>query len=222
MPTISFENVQQGQPIRIANSKAELGSVAFVLNREHLCFLAIEKAQKPGYEFSHMMALPGGMCRGSNRDEVSQITIDEEVRNSVTRRVRAETTLDLKSDSLTPMPISELPITSYTVKGEKKFVVIFPWIATIDSELTQVESEDHSVDRAIWQSVLNIPWERVSPANRLIIAAASWRYLNESQRIAAGLHLQDAKDFCTQATEESGIDQRMIKTAVPRENGAVP
>ena len=211
IPSLTFDDVEPGQPIRIANSKAELGTVAFVFDQVRRCFIAIEKAQKPGYEFSSLVALPGGMCRRTSDAGASDISIDAELRRNVTLRVQAETKMDLRTSDLRPLPIRDLPITSYTVKGEKKYVVIFPWMTSVESGQINVAAADHSVDVAKWQP-MNIPWERVSPANRLVIAAACWSYLDEEQRGRAAQHIREAHDFCKLASHESGLVPGILET----------
>lgn len=147
---------------RFSDTDCAVGAVVFAHHAGRVA--VVRKAPVDGYEFSGRWALPGGIVRGENPGGMW-----DALQDSVKSRAFFEAGLQLKELSI---PEGEwgsfYPITSYTVRGEKKFTAVVPVIATLDQNFA-LSPSDRSIDAAKWVSFVDLSSITFAPANAVIV-----------------------------------------------------
>ena len=176
------------------SSKWRLGGVVYA--RAGARFAAIQKTQKPGYEFSDLWALPGGMVRDFSAPE-AEVSIAE----SVARRAAAEA-------GFAPTPVDLVhglgPVTtSYTVDNAQKWTLVVAFECKMRSA-SSLQPSDHSVQAARWTES-NRALTDFAPANQVIIGHLLWPEYDDIQRRAARDILEPPYAKCVDWANQAGV-----------------
>jgi ADP-ribose pyrophosphatase YjhB (NUDIX family) len=173
-----------------AGTQHRFGLGVVLLLEQDDAVLLIRKAPKSGYEFSGLLALPGGMVRGKQGDSLAQA-----VHSSLASRLQAEAGVSLDALQLLPSLVSvPPPISSYTAKGRRRFTAVLGLRAEARGEIRPVAG-DRSVDRAeLWRPPL--PWRQLAPANCLLLATQRWPRLDPAERSLAREPVRRSLERC--------------------------
>lgn len=181
----------------ICGEKCALGVVLYAEFESKITL--VRKAHKNEYEFSGRYALPGGLVRHGSRNSFEQAA-----RTSLLSRVASECGIVIKNeDDLIFLDFGPPPVTRYTVKGESRYTLVFCGKLSLENE-SSLEPSDRSIDKAIWCDVPP-PWDKLAPANAVILSNIMWQKFNSGQREQAREHVVHAFDLCTTWAVELGL-----------------
>ena len=178
-----------------ADSAWRLGAV--LLLRCGSAVAMVQKAARdPNYEFGNAWSMPGGMVRarewagGRNENNMPKL-----LARSATARAEAEAGIVLEhQDVAVPSMLHGPIVSSYTVKGTRKFVLITVQVAQMN-ERRGLIVQDHSVQNACWMEPPFL-WAEIAPANRVLLAHTYWPSLEGRERQAARFAIEDGLDKC--------------------------
>jgi hypothetical protein len=159
----------------------------------------VRKKSVEGYEFSDMLALPGGVVRAC-----SGMSFAEAAEKSVLARATDEAGLsrgNLKDFRV--QSASYAPITRYTVKGLEQFAMVFAVDATV-LQPTMIGPTRQSISEAFFTGQ-PFDWKEFAPANRLILAKARADHISDEQKIVQRKEIDGALDFCNRAAKEQSL-----------------
>lgn len=169
---------------------------AVVLAQSSDRFAAVRKAPKPGYDFSGLWAMPGGMVRPN----AASGDFERVVEDALCIRAASESGLAVshleRASGLGPV------VTSYDVAGTRRHVVVMAFVACLPQPVP-LRVSDTSIADAVW-SEIPPDWTAFAPANRLILGHLLWRSLDREQRRSAEAALFVALDQSTVAAREIG------------------
>ena len=157
------------------------------------------KADRPGYEFSGKLALPGGLIRGAPGEEFGEC-----LRRSVFQRVHLES--GLPADALHDVEFACVwpsPVSGYTVKGQERRTAVLVVHARANAAC-ELSGVDLSVKGADWYDIPP-PWGRIAPANRLILAGALANELSVAEHVSCAETIDDAHRQCTGWAADVGL-----------------
>lgn len=176
------------------NPRAQIGVVVLVCDHSGTSpkFLLVQKAAKPGYPFSDLWALPGGMVRTKD-DQPANFTL---LATSAVERLRDETGLNIEPNRLklnTEIP----PVTEYPVKGDtcRVIVLALELEGTIASDTGQIRPTAKSIARCSFTDPLTII-DKLAPANRIILARFLWPRIPIEVRSHFEPSIREAIKFC--------------------------
>lgn len=159
----------------------------------------VRKESVPGYEFSEMLALPGGLVRGDDA-----IPFDQCFEQTVI--LRADDEAGLKREHLAGLQLATpdfVPVTRYTVKGRERFTAVFTVRASVEKAV-RLESARKSIREAFFVT-LPLQWKSFAPANRLILARVLAPGLGAEERAANKHAIDEALGLCNGAAEAAGL-----------------
>jgi len=142
-------------------------------------FVCVRKAQKEAYEFSGLLTLPGGVVRGVECEDSAGPII-----KSLADRMDREA--GLAFSDLTDLVFAKdigMPVTAYTVRRRIVRTVILPFSAAVREDF-EPRARDASVSECFYRQA-PFEWPEFAPANRLLLAAASWKRLDAATRARA-------------------------------------
>ena len=180
----------------IQKGACAIGIVLLAVSRGRV--VAIRKAAVSGYEFSNLLALPGGVVRGTANQQ-----FDDCVGQTLWARARDEA-------GLSPADLHDVaaihgfaPVTRYTVKGVERFSIVFGVRAALASTVNLVATR-RSVSETFLAS-RPLAWASYAPANRLLIAHALSDEVPESEKSASHGAISEALSFCNAAAATIGL-----------------
>lgn len=181
----------------IQNGACTVGAVMLIRRMGQVAL--IRKAPRPGYAFSEMLAMPGGLIRA--RD---QMGFEKAFQQYLFERVKLEAGIDV-GDLREPklLSLGACPVSGYRVKGIERRTVIIAVEAVCDRS-ADLKCADPSVADASWHEVPP-PWDRVAPANCLILASALASDLSPDQRSMALARVDAAHSQCCRWAEDVGL-----------------
>jgi hypothetical protein len=163
--------------------------------------VVVRKKGVGGYEFSEMLALPGGITRGEGKTSFEGC-----VEQSIFSRagdeagLRAENIVDIRL--LAP---DFVPVTRYTAKGAERFTAVLTVQASLKKAVRLAPSRK-SISEAFY-AALPLDWKSFAPANRLILARALAGRIGPEERAANDSVIDDALAFCNDAARVVGLPQ---------------
>jgi len=182
----------------VADGRVGLGVVALIASPQRELLL-VRKAERPGYAFSGLWALPGGMVRTRHGD-----TWADALWEALRDRVQAEAGLAV--DQVRDWRWIELhppPTTSYHARGATRHTLVLGVAGQVDGA-TPPSGDDPSISERQWMSPVG-RWRDLAPANCLIVASWCWPYLDEGQRREALPAVNDARAQCSGWAVEAGV-----------------
>jgi hypothetical protein len=175
-------------------------AIGIVLLAERKGLIAVvRKDAVTDYEFSDMLALPGGVVRGG-----TGLSFAQSVEASLLSRAADEAGLNV--DNLTDIRVLSpdyVPVSRYTVKGSEQFALVFAARATVTKPVI-LEPKRRSIREAFF-ATLPLDWKEIAPANRLILANAYASRIPAEQKIAHLAEINRALAFCNAAAQERGL-----------------
>ncbi|MBI5921297.1 MAG: hypothetical protein HY847_06560 [Betaproteobacteria bacterium] len=200
-PAEWFENlVIDGGIVRRSDGKLAIGAV-LVIEKGTGEIIVVTKARKPGYAFSDLDALPGGLLRSTGSDPIERSVLDRIAIESLARRSAAEAGFVC---AVSPKPIYSVgpPTTSYVVGGVQQYVLVVPYSATAASDFTPVAA-DRSVTAARWMDPLAVI-PNLSPASCIIVCSVMWTRFSSVDRTACRPALETAVESCQEWARQVG------------------
>lgn len=183
------------------DGRFEIGAVLLLLDPARKMVVLIRKAAKEGYEFSNMLALPGGMIRTMEGSG----TVLNCILNSLIERVYLECGLRVDSGDIVSMEMAPPPVTRYTVKGEPRYVVVLPFACAI-SDCSKLQSIVSSVSEASWVDIAaDWNWDEVTPACRIVLVNGIWSLLSGEDRDNAIKSVGESQRKCNEWASEAGL-----------------
>jgi hypothetical protein len=164
--------------------------------------VVVTKAPKPGYEFSGLDALPGGLLRSTGGGLIGQDHLRRIAVESLSARAKAEAGF-LPKVSPIPIDLNPPPMTSYTDRGARQYVVVLPHVARAPWDFSPVAA-DRSVTRARWANPIEVV-PNLAPANCVIICAFIWPRLGSAAREKCRPLTEKAAAACQRWAQEVGI-----------------
>jgi hypothetical protein len=121
-PWLKPYNVSEQGILTGGNNKFDIGVViATHLEKNPEVLLLVKKSSRADYEFSDMWTLPGGIVH-----PVLQKSVIDYLKDSLSRRLEAETSLNIKEWGLVSlMNLIPPPLTSYNINGQKNLFITF-------------------------------------------------------------------------------------------------
>lgn len=127
--------------------------------------LLVQKAPRPGYEFSNKWVLPGGMIR----QEADAETFESSIQRTLRERFEAESGVPAKLlRRVRPTEESLTAVSSYVVHGHRRYTLV----CAFRGDLT-TPANPSPADRSISAAAFLRPWQMwndIAPASRLIVA----------------------------------------------------
>ncbi|WP_265593054.1 NUDIX domain-containing protein [Verrucomicrobium sp. BvORR034] len=160
----------QGSFLQIAGSEVGIGAVLYARCGEQVLF--VQKAEKQGYEFSNMLALPGGMVRIVPGQTIS----DETILDALCDRVSQETGFMPNKSRCRPFPVPGC-ISRYTAKNVLRYAFVIPYLIDVD-ETTEVSPGHASVSTAKWMDP-TAALSSCAPVNCVIVSGVLKRLLSK-------------------------------------------
>lgn len=190
-------NLSSGGIWMVKAHKVAIGIVLLATWKDQIT--VVRKESVKGYEFSELLALPGGIIRG--HDASSFVECLEQ-----TVLLRAEDEAGLKAEDLSDLEVlapNSVPVTRYTAKGAERFTAVLAARASLTKEV-QLSSRRRSIHETFFAS-LPLDWKAFAPANRLILAAALVDRVGAEERAQNERVIDDAWAFCNGAAEAAGL-----------------
>jgi hypothetical protein len=151
-PWLATLTLHPGSIAASADGRFGLGAILVVEDAETHAIVFVRKAQKMRYEFSSMLAFPGGMVRlGSHPDDLAL-----EIVRSLIQRVHAETGLEMSLEKIGLLDISTAPTTRYWAKGSYRHTIVLPFYMKLTQQ-SKLRPNDSSIEEAFWRSA-PYPW----------------------------------------------------------------
>ncbi len=174
-----------------------LGAVLLARHGDRFCL--VRKAKKADYAFSAMWSLPGGMVRSSHSRGEGGRFDNRMVRKSLEVRVLAEAGIAATDcthwqaeDGIGPI------VTHYRAAGQDRYTLVAVQSCHV-GEPHDVGGSDAptSIDAVVWTDIDSISWDRVAPANRVILAHLLWATLGDGLRERAAGAVSEALRNCS-------------------------
>src|SRR5579863_3584360 len=172
--------------------RVEVGCViaASTIRDGKQAYVLAKKSPKPGYIYSGMWVLPGGMTR------IRQSTVDSDILAiRAVERLQSEVNLSVPSQALSP--IHEVPpVTEYRIEATGKDCVVMVLafaLPTIPDLLATARPSHHSVDAVRVADPLPL-LHTVAPANRVILARLLWSQLTDFEQNSIKDTVREALD----------------------------
>lgn len=165
-----------------------LGGV--VLARSGNAVAVIRKAARPGYDFSRLWALPGGMAR--QRADGEETTLSRSISE------RASKEIGLRLGPIVPRADLGPIVTEYSSRGAPRRTLITVFESVLVPPMGALQPGDASIEDATW---LDFPPKPAifAPANRLILGHLVWPRLSEDLRLDWRVQLETALTHCAEA-----------------------
>jgi len=175
------------------------GGAVMLIRRDEKIVL-VKKAERPGYEFSGQLAMPGGLIRAAEADD-----FEASFRRFLFERVKLECGLEARSlRAVKVLDFGCSPVSGYTAKGKERRTLVVAVEAVAADAAVQLGSSDGSVESASWYD-LPPPWQRMAPANCLIVAAALAGRLSAEERAHAKAPIDAAFAQCKRWATDVGL-----------------
>jgi hypothetical protein len=162
-------------------------AIGIVLLAQHGSeIIAVRKARVAGYEFSNLLALPGGLVRADS----SSRTFYSAVERSLYDRALRECGLRKEAIENLRLVEADFPVTSYTAKGQRRFTLVVAARCEIYNFIPA------AADRSISEAVLlgaPLPLHEFAPANRIILAKCLPGTIWSAHDLSS---LHEARVFC--------------------------
>jgi hypothetical protein len=161
----------------------------------------VRKESVQGYEFSDMLALPGGLVRGDDGSQFEQC-----FEQSIT--LRADEEAGLKKEHLADLRLATpnfVPVTRYTAKGGERFTAVLAVRASVTKAVTLLSARKSI--REAFLAALPLDWKSFAPANRLILARTLAPRLGAEERTANKGVIDEALGFCNAAAGAASLPQ---------------
>ena len=172
-----------------------LGGV--VLARSGGQVAVVQKAERPGYEFSGKWAFPGGMIRSDGAPAGSP----SNTCRAASQRASIETGLQFQA--VTPQTQLGPIVTSYTAKGSQRFTLVAAF-ACEHPAAEPLRPSDDSIKAAAWLPMLG-DLADFAPANCLILAHLVWRDLDPDQQLRMRARITAALRQCSAWAAQVGV-----------------
>jgi len=187
--------------VQRSDGRVAIGAVLLIENAAGES-VVVTKAPKPGYEFSGLDTLPGGMLRSTGAGPIRQDNLRRIAFESLSMRASAEAGY-LPESALAPIELNPPPTTSYNVGGARKHVIVLPYAITAPPGFHPVAS-DRSVTRARWVNPLEVV-PNLAPANCLIVCKFIWPRLDAAAREKCRASIKKAFADCKRWAQEAGV-----------------
>ncbi|MBP2513841.1 hypothetical protein [Sphingomonas sp. PvP018] len=180
-----------------------LGAVLFA--RRSDVFAVVRKApvDLDAYEFAGLHALPGGMARARWSSDGQDASSEDILRSSLLDRVHREAGLANEHLQYPALASFGPIVSSYTAKRQQRFTLIVPFVSGVASAARLLPS-DQSVDESSWMSIPPA-WDKLAPGNRITIAHLVWNDMDEDQRAAARLPVEQSARRCSDWGRSIGV-----------------
>lgn len=177
-----------------------LGAVALCVDEFTGDILVVRKSVRPGYEFSNLYALPGGMIRWRTATEA----LRDAIAGSLSSRCERETGLLLSCETpLIPIDLFPPPTTRYLARGVVRHTLVLPFrVARVRRFVPH--AGDASVTEASWQPPA-VVLPAMAPANRVILAHGLWSRLSATARRELVPCVQEAVGVCAEWARSVGV-----------------
>lgn len=186
--------------VRSSDGKLAFGAV-LVIEKGTGEIVVVTKARKPGYAFSGLDALPGGLLRSTGSGRIEHSDLDRIAIESLALRSAAEAGF-VCTASPKPIDSDGPPTTSYIVGGVRQYVLVLPYSATASSDFAPAAA-DRSVTAARWTDPLSVI-PNLSPASCVIVSAVMWTRLSIVDRAACRPALATAVAVCQEWARRVG------------------
>jgi 8-oxo-dGTP pyrophosphatase MutT (NUDIX family) len=187
--------------VQRSDGRVAIGAVLLIENAAgEIVF--VRKAPKPGYEFSGLDTLPGGMLRSAGGGPISPDDLGRIAFESLSMRVSAEAGY-LPESAPAVIELNPPPTTSYNVGGDRKYVVVLPYATAAPQGFRPVAS-DRSVTTARWVNPLEVI-PNLAPANCIIVCKFIWPRLDAALREKCRASIGNAAADCKRWAQEAGV-----------------
>jgi len=177
-----------------------LGAVALCVDDLTGDVLVVRKSVRPGYEFSNLYALPGGMIRWRTSTEA----LRDAIAGSLFSRCERETGLLLSCETpLIPIDLFPPPTTRYLARGVVRHTLVLPF-RVVRVRRFVPHASDASVTEASWQPPA-VVLPAMAPANRVILAHVLWSRLSATAWRELVPCVQEAVGVCAEWARSVGV-----------------
>jgi hypothetical protein len=185
------------------------GAVVFLREETGGRVLLVQKAERPGYEFSGLWALPGGMLRSvdSHVEQGLEEDLEEAGNRYVHIRTLQETGVALAQPEIRAVKtLFPPPVTRYKAKGKVRHTLVLPFThPPLPSRVEPLIATCPSIAAASWCDPIKC-WEEIAPANQLLLAHHLWAEWTVGQRKEVLPALEAAREKLTKWAQEVSFE----------------